>query len=177
MNSSIIVNKTQKQDDEAFSKLINTYKEKLYCIAFSYLKNEQNSLDAVNETVYKAYMNLFELKMPQFFKTWIIRILINCCKDILKVDSKVIYIDDYNKVDEYRNKASEIEFKIDSSIDLYTAIDKLNRKFKRIVILKYLEDMTIIQISEILNLPEGTVKVYLRRALSVLKIKLGEECM
>jgi RNA polymerase sigma-70 factor (ECF subfamily) len=43
--------------------------------------------------------------------------------------------------------------------------------------LKYLEDMTISQISEVLDLPEGTVKVYLRRALAILKIELGEECI
>lgn len=171
MNSRIIVNKTQKEDDEAFSKLINTYKENLYSIAFAYLKNEQNSLDAVNETIYKAYMSMSELKTPHFFKTWIIRILINCCHDILKVDTNVIYID------EYRNEPSEIEFEIDSNIDLYTAIDKLNESFKSIVILKYLVDMTISQISEVLDLPVGTVKVYLRSALRVLKIELGEECM
>ena len=69
------------------------------------------------------------------------------------------------------------EFKIANNIDLYNAIDKLNEKFKSIVVLKYLEDMTIAQISEILDLPEGTVKVYLRRALGILKIELGEECV
>jgi hypothetical protein len=58
-------------------------------------------------------MNITELKMQHFFKTWIIRILINCYNDILKVDTKVIYIDDYNKVDEYKNEASEIEFEIE----------------------------------------------------------------
>jgi DNA-directed RNA polymerase specialized sigma24 family protein len=81
-------------------------------------------------------------------------------------------IDEYNKIDEYRNEILETEFKIVSSVDLYTAIDKLNEKFKSIVILRYLEDMTITQISEVLGLPKGTVKIYLRRALEVLKIEL-----
>ena len=175
MDPIIIVKKTKKQEDEAFSKLINTCKEKLYRIAFAYLKNEQNSLDAVSECVYKAYMNMHEVKLPQFFNTWIIRILINSCNDILKKDNKVIYIDEYSKINKYRTEIVETEFKIASDIDLYTAIDKLNEKFKSIVILKYLEDMTITQISEILDLPEGTVKVYLRRALGILKIELGEE--
>jgi len=168
---------TRKKDDEAFSKSIATCKEKLYMIAFAYLKNEQSSLDAVSEAIYKAYMNMHELKMPQFFNTWIVRILINSCNDILKNNNKVIYIDEYNKISEYRNEMLETEFKIASSIDLYTAIDTLNEKFKSVVILKYLEDMTITQISEVLDLPEGTVKVYLRRALEMLKIELGKECM
>jgi len=172
-----IVNKKQKREDEAFNKSIDRCKEKLYRIAFAYLKNEQNSLDAVSEAIYKAYMNINELKTPQFFNTWTVRILINSCNDILKNNNKVIYIDEYNKIDEYRNEILETEFKIASNIDLYTAIDKLNDKFKSIVILKYLEDMTITQISEVLELPEGTVKVYLRRALGILKMELGKECM
>ena len=177
MNNIVTAKRTQMKDDKAFSELIDPCKEKLYRIAFVYLKNEQSSLDAVSEAIYKAYMNINELKTPQFFNTWIVRILINSCNDILKNNNKVIYIDEYNKIDEYRNEILETEFKIASNIDLYTAIDKLNDKFKSIVILKYLEDMTITQISEVLDLPEGTVKVYLRRALEMLKIELGKECM
>ncbi|MBU3191547.1 sigma-70 family RNA polymerase sigma factor [Clostridium bowmanii] len=176
MDPNIIIKSTQEQDDEEFIKLIHKCKEKLYRIAFAYLKNEQNSLDAVSQSIYKAYMNMNELKTPKFFNTWIIRILINTCNLILKHDNKVIYIEDYNEINNI-NESLDTEFKIDSNIDLYNSIDKLSERFKSIVILKYLEDMTISQVSEILDLPEGTVKVYLRRALKILKTELGEECM
>jgi RNA polymerase sigma-70 factor (ECF subfamily) len=82
MNDIVIIKKAQKGDDEAFSELIDSCQEKLYKIAFAYLKNEQNSLDAVGDTIYKAYMNISKLKIPEFFNTWIIKILINSCKDI-----------------------------------------------------------------------------------------------
>jgi len=177
MNNIVTIKKAQKGDDEAFSELIDTCKEKLYKIAFAYLKNEQNSLDAVGETIYKAYMNISKLKMPEFFNTWIIKILINSCKDIFKSNNKVLYINEYYKIDEDSKEILETDIKIDNNIDLYNAIDKLNEKFKSVIILKYVEDMTISQISEVLNFPEGTVKVYLKRALGVLKIELGEECM
>jgi len=173
MQPIVTVKNTQDQEDEAFIKLIDQCKEKMYTIAFAYLKNEQNSLDAVSESIYKAYMNKGKLKKPEFFNTWIIKILINSCNDTLKNNKKIIYIDEYNKID--KDELIETEFKIASNVDLYSAIDKLNQKFKSVVILKYLEDMTIAQISEILDLPEGTVKVYLKRALGMLKIKLGEE--
>jgi len=175
MQPIVTVKNTQDQEDEAFIKLIDQCKEKMYTIAFAYLKNEQNSLDAVSESIYKAYMNKGKLKKPEFFNTWIIKILINSCNDTLKSNKKIIYIDEYNKID--KDELIETEFKIASNVDLYSAIDKLNQKFKSVVILKYLEDMTIAQISEILDLPEGTVKVYLKRALGMLKIKLGEECV
>ncbi|MGH4117212.1 sigma-70 family RNA polymerase sigma factor [Clostridium sp.] len=177
MDPIIIVKRTQERDDEAFIKSIDTCKEKMYRIAFAYLKNEQNSLDAVSQTIYKAYMNMNELKTPKFFNTWIIRILINTCICILKHNNKVIYIEDYNEIGNTKDESLDTEFKIASNIDLYNSIDKLSERFKSIVILKYLEDMTISQVSEVLDLPEGTVKVYLRRALAILKIELGENCI
>ena len=178
MNHIVTAKRTKMKDDEAFSELIDQCKEKLYTIAFAYLKDEQNSLDAVSEAIYKAYMNISKLKIKLFFNTWVIKILINSCNDILKKNNnKVIYIDEYNRIDRNKNEGLKTEFKIANNIDLYNAIDKLNEKFKSIVVLKYLEDMTIAQISEVLDLPEGTVKVYLRRALGILKIELGEECV
>ena len=175
MQSIVTVKNIQDKDDEAFIELIDQCKEKMYTIAFAYLKNEQNSLDAVSESIYKAYMNKGKLKKLELFNTWIIKILINSCNDILKSNKKIIYIDEYNKID--KDELTETEFKIANNVDLYNAIDKLDQKFKSVVILKYLEDMTIAQISEILDLPEGTVEVYLKRALVMLKIKLGEECV
>ena len=148
----------------------------MYKIAFAYLKNEQNSLDAVSETIYKAYQSINKLKNREFFNTWIIKILINSCKTVLK-NNKVIYIDEYDKTKKDNFDILETDFKLSIKIDLYNAIDKLNDKFKSVIILKYLEDMSIIQISEVLNMPEGTVKVYLRRALEVLKIELDEGCV
>ena len=62
MDPIIMIKRTQEQDDEAFIKLIDTCKEKLYRIAFAYLKNEQSSLDAVSQSIYKAYKNINELK-------------------------------------------------------------------------------------------------------------------
>lgn len=172
-----IVKKAKNGDDEAFSKLIKLYKEKLYRIAYAYLKDEQNSLDAVSETIYKAYMNISKVKIPEYFNTWIVRILINTCKNILKNTNKIIYIDEYDKVNEDSTSISFTEFNIESNVDLYNAIDNLNEKYKSVIILKYFEDMTITQISEILDSPEGTIKVYLRRAIGMLKVKLNEECV
>ena len=71
--------------------------------------------------------------------------------------------------------SSDIALEVPESIDLYNAIDKLNVKSKSIIILKYFQDMTISEISRVLKIPEGTIKVYLQRSLKKLKIELGEE--
>ncbi len=63
------------------------------------MKNEQDALDIVSSTVFKAYLNINKLKEPKLFTTWLIRILINTATDQLKEISKITYIDDYEKFD------------------------------------------------------------------------------
>lgn len=175
MNDIDIVIKAQNGDDAAFSQLIKSCKEKLYKTAFAYLKDEEEALDVVSDTVYKAYMNINKLKNPEFFSTWITRILINSAINRLKKNKRVILIDEYEKFDSFTPISSDIALEVPKSIDLYNAIDKLNVKSRSIIILKYFQDMTISEISRVLKIPEGTIKVYLQRSLKKLKVELGEE--
>lgn len=175
MNDIDIVIQAQKGDDVAFSKLIKACKENLYKIAFAYLKNEEEALDIVSDTIYKAYMNINKLENPQYFNTWITRILINNAINRLKKNNRIILIDEYEKIEGFNTQLSDIEFDVSRRVDLYSAIDQLNVKSKSIIILKYFQDMTISEISEVLKIPEGTIKVYLHRALKKLKIELKEE--
>ncbi|WP_368491016.1 sigma-70 family RNA polymerase sigma factor [Clostridium sp. BJN0013] len=167
----ILVNNAKKGDDTSFVELINSYKENLYKMAFIYVKNEQDALDIVSDTVYKAYMNINKLRESQYFSSWIIKILINLSINKLKSNKNIVYVDDYNLLDKDSN-ISEMEFNISKNIDLYNAMDNLSIKYKNLIILKYFQDMTIPQISKLLEYPEGTVKVYLRRALKKLKVEL-----
>ncbi|NMM64066.1 sigma-70 family RNA polymerase sigma factor [Clostridium sp. P21] len=175
MNDIDRVIKAQKGDDIAFSELIKCHKENLYKIAFAYLKNEQEALDVVGDTIYKVYIDIDKLKNPEFFKTWITRIVINNSINRLKKNNRVILIDEYEKIDNFNFNDLDIETDIPKCIDLYNAIDSLNVKSKTIIILKYFQDMTISEISKLLEIPEGTVKVYIHRALKKLKIQLREE--
>ncbi len=175
-NIDSIIKKAIKGDEVSFSKLIDLNKEKLYRISYMYVKNEQDTLDIVSSTVFKAYLNINKLKDPKLFNTWIIRILINTAADQLKKTKKIIYIDNYEQF-ENLNKTNEFEFKLANDMDLYNAVDKLDMKYKNLIILKYFEDMTISQISKLLNQSEGTIKVYLSRALKKLKIDLMKECI
>jgi RNA polymerase sigma-70 factor (ECF subfamily) len=177
MKNIEIVKRAQKGDKEAFVKLINDSKENLYKIAFTYMKNEQEALDVVSDAVYKAYIDIKKVKKPEFFNTWITKILINSAINRLRKGGRIIYIDDYQKNGKTEDDNLEIHFDIPANIDLYNALDNLEIKYRSIIILKYFQDMTIVQISKVLDLPEGTVKVYLRRALKKLKIELKEECM
>ncbi|ANP70835.1 RNA polymerase subunit sigma-70 [Clostridium tyrobutyricum] len=171
-----LVNNAKRGDDTSFVELINFYKQNLYKMAFIYVRNEQDALDIVSDTVYKAYMNINKLRESQYFSSWIIKILINLSINKLKSNKNIIYVDDYSLLDKNSN-ISEMEFNISKNIDLYNAMDNLNIKYKNLIILKYFQDMTISQISKLLEYPEGTVKVYLRRALKKLKVELEKGCI
>jgi RNA polymerase sigma-70 factor, ECF subfamily len=156
-------------DEEAFTYLINCKKEQLYRTAFAYVKNKEDVLDIIQETVYKAYVSIGKLKEPKYFNTWITKILINTSITFMKKNSKIIYLE--NEL----NNITTLENNHDEKLDLLHAIDRLEENIKRVIILKYLNDLTISDVAKILEMPEGTAKTYLNKGLSKLKNYLGEE--
>ena len=157
-NNKHIVEKAIEGDKNAIEILLNEHKEYLYKTAFLYMKNEQDAVELCQDTVYKAIINLHKLKNPKYFKTWITRILINNAHDRNKKKNKIV--DSFDKLELIEDVSYE---KLEEKIDLYNAIDILDEKFKTPIILQYFQDMTIKEISEILECNENTVKTYLRR--------------
>ncbi|WP_052877848.1 sigma factor [Thermoanaerobacter wiegelii] len=84
MNIEELVSRAKKGDDDAFYELISNLKEQLYRIAFSYLKNEEESLEALQEVTYRVYINIKKLKKAKYFNSWVIRIMINYCINELR---------------------------------------------------------------------------------------------
>lgn len=173
MNISI-VKKAIKGDDTAFCQLIEERKEQSYRIAFGYVKNKEDALDIVGETVYKAFTSIKKLKHPQYFNTWFIKILINCAIDHLNKAKKIIYIDQEDTLENLKQQNNAAAYYDEDAIDLYAALDKLDEKHKTVVILKYFKDLTIEEIARVLEWPTGTVKTYLYRALKNLNLTLKE---
>ena len=162
----------QKGDDNAFYELISERKSQLYKTAFAYVKNKEEAMDIVSDTVYKAYISIKKLKEPSFFNTWLTRILINTSLDYINKNSKVSSLKENISAD-----ISLILKDDDQRIDLKEAVDKLIGEYKTIVILKYFQDMTLVEISKILQCPLGTVKTRLHKALGELRLDLKEETL
>lgn len=164
-----LINKAQDGCNESFEKLINRYKEYMYKMAFLYVKNEHDALDIYQETVYKAYINISTLRNPNFFKTWITRILIN------NVNIKHRHCNKFQdeQVEDYIGEISYSN--IEEHIDLYDAVDSLDEKYKTPIILQYFQDLTTSQIADVMECNENTVKSYIRRAKKKLYDILKEE--
>ena len=152
---------------DAFIREVRNAEAMLYHISKSILKNDSDCGDAVQETLLKAYEKLPMLKEEKFFRTWITRILINECTGILRKRKKVVPYEDY--MDNER-LSEENRYH-----HLYMAIMELPEDLRILVTLYYIEGFSQKEISEILEIPEGTIKSRLSRAREFLKIQLSDE--
>ncbi len=162
-----LVKKAIKGSKCAYGELIAAYQAYLYKTAFLYLKNEADSLDAVQECVTKGLLGIEKLKEPKYFKTWITRILLNCIWQDRRKAQTV-------SLDEYTEKGVE-NYLIEEKIDLYDAIDSLKEHYKTAVILFYFQELKIKEIANIMDIPDGSVKVCLYRAKKQLRNLLGNQ--
>ena len=170
MEEVFLVKGATKGDRQAFEKLMDIYFDRLCREAYIRCKYEEDVKEIVQETIYKAYRNIRSLKEPQYFKTWLSRILINVANDYLRNKGMVdLELDETSYV-----KEVVIEDKIEIKIDLYNAIDELEDKYKDAVILRYIDDLKIEDISKLLDRPVNTIKTHLRKALKDMKKMLKE---
>lgn len=157
-------------DKDGFLKMALDSEPTLFHVSFSILHNEQDCSDAVQEAMLKAYESRHKLKEIKYFKTWIVRIVINECYGILRKKKRLqTYDDAVQKDNTYLSNYIKEEY-----IDLYRAIDQLGQKEKICVILYYLEDYSVAETADILKIPIGTVKSRLNHARKELKGLLDE---
>ncbi|PAB59766.1 hypothetical protein CCE28_08640 [Anaeromicrobium sediminis] len=162
--------KSDEEREERFLSLINENQEKLYKIAYSYVKNKDDALDIVQESVYKAYISYDKVKKSQYEKTWLTRIVINTAIDFIRKNKKIVSID-MNVIENISHSGKD---HIDEKMAVKEALDKLNEKQKTVIILRYFEDMKLEEIANILGAPVSTIKSTLYRALKEMKIDLKE---
>ncbi|MCM3703838.1 sigma-70 family RNA polymerase sigma factor [Paenibacillus macerans] len=151
-----------KGDEQAFCRLIAAHQRKLYGIAYSYLRSEPDALEAIQETVCKAWVKCRSLKDPDAFIPWLIRILIHCCIDELKRRKRVL---PFVSAPPQGNGEMVSVYKL----DLDSALDRLKPKYRHVITLKYYQDMTLAEIARVLDCPEGTVKSWLHQGLKQLR--------
>lgn len=121
--------------------------ESLYRIAYSYMKNPTLTIDALDETFYKGYINRKKLKNPDFLKTWLTRILITKCLSILRKNKREVL------TDQLPEKTTENY----DPFPLKEAIGKLSEDLSNIIYLRYYGGYTLAETAVILKIPQGTV--------------------
>ena len=145
--------------EKEMQRLMDTYGNDVLRTSYMYLRNLQNAEDAFQEVFIKVFNKLESFKGESSEKTWIIRITINVCKDMLRGSwFKRVLLTDKLK---------------DKKIILFEEVISLSQRFKEVIILYYYQDCNTTEISKILNVAEGTVRSRLHRAREILKTRLG----
>lgn len=160
-------------DKEEFTRLVLAMESTLFHVSYTLLHNEQDCADVVQEAVIKAYAGRGKLREQGYFKTWMVRILINECYTFLRRQKRFMPLEEavggYGMVTEVSSPVRE------EYLDLYRAMEELSEKDRLCIQLFYMEDYSVRQIAQILKIPEGTVKSRMRRARLQLKGLLGED--
>ena len=153
-------------DPETFAARTEAVKARLYRMAYLYLGSEADALEAVDEAVYQALRALKKLRQPEFFETWLTRILINECHRELRRRKRL---------------AGEEALPESAGPDAYDALPlreavlRLPEELRLVVILRFFTGYTQAETAAALEIPQGTVATRQRRALALLRLELGEE--
>ena len=157
----------------SFTNLIEENKLRFYKTAKAILKNDDDVYDALQEALMSIYQNFNQLKNLKFFSTWATRIVINKCYDLLRKNKNNVVPFDEN-IENDINRSKNDVYEVDQ-YGIKKAVEGLNEELKLITILYYYDDYSVNEISEIVDIPIGTVKSRLSRAREILKNKLGKE--
>ena len=153
--------------EEKFIHAVKRNSQRLFVIAFSYLKNKHDAEDALQNTFLKLWKSKIEFDDDLGIDKWLTKVLVNDCKNFFNLsfrqNKSIEEVYDFSTFDKYFN------------VDLYNAVMSLNKKERLCVILFYYDDLTISDISKVTGIKESTVKSLLKRSRNKLKLKLGDE--
>lgn len=159
-------------DKDAFTNIILDMQNELYAISRTRLNQEEDINDAIQETILKAFKNIHKLKNPCFFKTWLIRILINNCNSIYKKKQKYhVSFDSYNLEN---NLYYDNIINVNQNLDFLILIKDLTYEERLILTLYFYNKYTTKQISSLLGINENTIRTKISRAKIKIKNKYKE---
>ena len=149
--------------------LIESDQQRYYKVAYAYVKNREDALDILYDSIVKAMQSFHTLRNPAYAQTWFYRILINESISFLRKSRRVISVEELSapQLSEDFSDLRKEEY-----LDLYAAIDKLPLDMRTVVILRFFEDMKLEQIADITSTNLNTVKYRLHRALKRLRLDM-----
>ena len=167
-----LIKKAQKGDKNAFTDIILQIRNDLYKIAKTRISSDDDIEDLIQDTMIETYKHIKKLREPEKFRMWVIKILINKCNKLYKKKyRKDISIDEYN-LENYiiLNNQKDIE----DDLNFYYLIKYLKYEERIVLVLHYMEQYSVKDISKILKTNENTIKTHLYRAREKIKERLKE---
>ena len=162
-----LIKKAKRKDKQAFSFLFEQNLTDMYKVAKAILKADEDVEDALQETALICWQKIGQLEKNRYFKTWIIRILINECNSILRERKKVC---ENEKIQEH---GIEDYGYLNAEWEMF--LSALDEKHRLVVILYYTQGYKVREIAEIMKTSESSVKKYLVQARNKVEELYKEE--
>lgn len=164
----------------AYNGLVTRYQRQVYSLAYRMLGNAEDSGDLVQETFLRAYSALSKFRQDASFLTWLYKIASNLCIDQLRSRRSKSALSLDVELEEGREPAAdarssspeECAIREVTNDILHKEIINLPEKYRAVVVLRHLQDMSVEEISDSLQIPTGTVKTHLFRAREMLRVRL-----
>lgn len=152
-----------------FEKFILQNLDSAYGFAYTYMHNRQDAEDVVQESVEKALNGLAGLREPQYMKTWFYRIIANTAVSQLRRRGRIFVEHDSEEI--MAQIGTEDDY---SRINLEQLCSSLVPKYREVVVLRFLENLSLKEIAQVLELNENTVKSRLYRGLEILRMEMED---
>ncbi|GGH21315.1 RNA polymerase sigma factor [Paenibacillus segetis] len=159
-----------RKTEKLLMHCITENKENVYRLAYSYVRNKDDALDIVQDSIFKAMTHIDRLKNPDAMKSWFYRIVVNTSLDFLRRNKKVDTMD--HEMIEIYSPGTEDVYR---DMDLTRNLEDLPLKYRSVIILRYFEDLKIDEVAEVLNENINTIKTRLYQALQLLRVKMNDE--
>lgn len=161
--------------EELIDEIMNKYGQEILQLAFSYVKNKELAEDLTQEIFVKCYKSLHTYGGKAKFRTWLWRIASNHCKDYLKSwYNKNVFTTDFQPIYDsiHSDSVEKTVIQDEEEGQLATAVMELPVNYREVIYLHYFEEMSIKEISTVIQVNENTIKTRLKRAKELLKQRL-----
>ncbi len=162
-----LVKRAMKKDAESFIRLMEEYKQPMLKVAYGFFSDEQDVADVMQQTVLNAYEHIGDLKKAAYFKTWLIRILINNCNQLYNNRKRILSTADMAEEKYYDSYPEDNAF--------FSLLSLLHKDDRVIFELYYGEGYTTREISEMIDIKESTVRSRIHRGKEQLREKVQRE--
>lgn len=154
---------------EAWGEIVRRYKGAVYGIALGIVGNSADAEDAAQDAFIRAYENLRRYDIERKFSTWIFTITANLCKNMLRRNKFQTRLDDTVQYEGHAEDPEAIIARDERHELVQDALAALDEKYRSPMVLRFYGELDYLEIAQILDLPEGTVKTRIHRAKEALK--------
>lgn len=164
-----LIKRAQCRDADAFTELMQSQMQSMYKTARMMLRNDEDAADAISETILICWEKMGQLRKADFFKTWMTRILLNECYNILRQRKHVYPVEEIAEVMEPDNAYANVEW--------MEMLRRLDEKYRMVLILYYVNGLKTTEIGSVLHIPVSTVRTRLARGRDQMAKLYGAEQM